>query len=260
MGQVLYEKKGAIAHIILDNPKVNAIDLDMVKSLDEIWKDFRDDNKVLVAILSGANNTFSAGFDIKMIFEKIMAGFHYEFLRASSMFGDVNGSPMTHDVWKPIICAMNGNVNGAGLWFCLAGDYRICTNETTFGLGEVMINFPVEFSSFIIRHMPRAIASELLLTANRITAERAYNIGIINKVVSKDELMSEANKVAEKICAGGPLAIQAMKKLLDYSWNMDFRSSLEFTANIIDPVVNSEDTKEAIMAFVEKRKPVWKNK
>jgi enoyl-CoA hydratase/carnithine racemase len=258
MGRVAYEKKDSIAYIVLDNPKVNAIDPDMVKALDGIWTDFRDDDKISIGILSGANNTFSAGFDIKSLLEKTLTGAPYDFLRQSALFGDVNGSSRTHDVWKPLICAMDGAVNGAGLWLSLATDYRIATPETTFGLGELMINFPVEFTGFIIRHMPRAIASELLLTGNRITAERAYSVGIINKVASREELMSEAAQIAHKICSGGPLAVRAMKKLLECSWNMDEHSLLQFTASVINPIVNSADTMEACKAFREKRKPVWR--
>jgi len=257
MGKVIYEKKDYIAYIVLDNPKVNAIDPDMVNDLDEIWKDFRDDEKIWIGILSGANNTFSAGFDIKSIFEKTMAGIRYDFLRQSALFGDRNCSPLQHDIWKPLICAMDGNVNGAGLWLCLASDYRIATKETNFGLGEVMINFPVEFTGFMIRHMPRAIANELLLTADRITAERAYTVGMINKIVPRDELMAEATKIAHKICSGGPLSVRAMKKILEYSWNMDNLGILQFTSSIINPVVNSKDTVEACKAFIEKRKPEW---
>ena len=260
MGEVNYEKKGNIAYITLNHPKVNSIDPNMVKDLDRIWIDFRKDDNLWIGIISGANNTFCAGFDIKSLLESTLAGAPFEFLHQSALFGDLNGSPMTHDVWKPLVCAMDGNVNGAGLWLCLASDYRIATEETQFGLGEVMINFPVEFSAFLVRHMPRAIVNELLLTANILDARRVYEVGMINKIVTREHLMPEAEKIAKKICAGGPLAVRAMKKLVECGWDMDYNSILQFTASVIDPIVSSSDTLEACKAFVEKRKPVWKLK
>jgi len=254
MSKVLYSKKEKVAYITLNRPKVNVVDMEMVAELEKIWKDFRDDESLWVAILNGAGNNFCAGFDILQIMELLSKG-RFEW-RTSALFGDQNCTPRL--IWKPIISAMDGIVNGTGLWLALTSDLRIATPETSFGLGEARINFPVEFSAFLIRHMPRAIVNELLFTANSISAQRALEVGVINKIVPREHLLEEAEAMAGGICRNGPLAIRAMKKIVEQSWDLDYQSGERFSANVIVPVVNSEDTVEACRAFAEKRSPVWK--
>lgn len=256
---VLYEKKGRIAYVTLNRPKVNAINFDMLDELDKIWIDFREDNNLWVAILTGAGNVFSVGFDIKEILESLKRG-EYRW-RNSATFGDKSCGPITHSIWKPIVGALDGSVNGLGLWLVLGCDIRIATMETRFGLGEVRLNFPVEFAALMTRYMPEAIVNELLLTGNTISAERAYDVGFINKVVPREQLEPEATAMAHIICEGGPIAARVMKRLVKQGWDLDYDSAVTLSESMIVPVaVNSEDTKEGCMAFLEKRKPVWKCK
>jgi enoyl-CoA hydratase/carnithine racemase len=258
MSNVLYEKKDRIAYITLNRPKVNAINFEAVVELHNIWDDFRDDDNLWVAILSGVGNNFSAGFDISEFLQLVKEhGFKW---RNSSMFGDKGCSPGTHSVWKPIVAALDGVVNGVGFWLALECDIRIATKEAAFALGEIRISSAVEFSAFITHYVPLAIANEMLLTANSLTAERAYNLGMINKIVPREQLMSEATAMANTICKGGPLAARAMKELVHRGWDMDSHSAEALSASMIPPVVNSEDFKEGTSAFAEKRKPVWKCK
>jgi len=168
--------------------------------------------------------------------------------------------PSRHNVWKPIIAVLDGHVNGAGLWLAMESDIRIASPEARFGLFEAKINFPVEFASFLTRYMPFAVVMELLITGNTLSAERAYQLGIINKIVPREKLMEEAEKYAEKICMNGPLAVRVMKQLVRRSWDMNSESALALAESLIGPVVSSEDTMEGIMAFLEKRKPKWKGK
>jgi enoyl-CoA hydratase/carnithine racemase len=106
--------------------------------------------------------------------------------------------------------------------------------------------------------MPRGIAAELLFTAHPIDAQRAYGMGLVNKVVALDELMSTATSVAEEICECGPLSVWASKELLIRTRYMDYQSALALVEHIATPVWNSEDSGEAKQAFIEKRKPQWK--
>ena len=259
MPKVIYEKKEGVAYITLNRPEVmNVMDFETVETLHNIWEDFKEDDSLRVAVMTGAGGNFCAGSDISE-----MAGslkdvvFNYT---KSHCHGPINYNPLQHKVYKPVITAVDGNVNGGALLFVLLSDIRIATREASFGLGEVMINFPVEFSGILPRFMPFGLASEMLLSARRVSAQRFYDLGIVNTIVDRDELMNEAEKAAKQVCQGGPLAISAMKRLLLDGFDMDYESIVKYEDAVVSPVVNSEDTKEAITAFVEKRKPVWKGR
>ena len=259
MSKILYEKKDKIAYIKLNRPeKMNAIDREMNQKLDWIWKDFKKDDNVWVAILSGNGGNFCAGFDINVIHEMLKKD-KYQ-LENSSIFGDIRCSPNEHYVYKPIITSIDGVVNGLGTWLALQGDIRISTEETMIGFGEARFNFPVEFSALLTRFLPLAIVSEMLFTAKTIPVQRLYELGIINKIVPRDQLLTEAEKVAADICKCSPTALRVMKELVHKGLDMNYHSAIAFSVSMIASVVNTEDTKEAILAFLEKRKPVWKCK
>lgn len=259
MAKVEYEKRGEIAFITINRPKaMNALDFEMVGLMHKIWDDFNEDRDLRVAVLTGVGDHFCAGFDIMSMLER-RSGDKFDWTQ-SAIHGDVNCNPIHHGVRKPVVAAVNGNVNGTGLWLMLSADIRIATPETSFGLGEVRLNFPVEFTALLPRFIPFALASEMLITGRNIKAQRFYDLGIINVLVEKDELMDEAKKAAKRICAGGPLAIEAMKQLIHKGYDLDYEAIMKISDEIVSPVVNSQDTKEAMEAFGEKRKPVWKGK
>jgi len=259
MAKIEYEKKGPIAYITLNRPEsMNAIDFEMIEIMDAAWNDFKADDGMRVAILSSSGKHFCAGFDIMSMAGKL--GKEQFTWNKSSMFGDRNINPVEHGVQKPIVAALNGNVNGAGLWLALTSDIRLATPETSFGLGEVRINFPVEFSALLPRYLPLGLATEMLLTARRVKAERFYELGAINALVDQDALMSEAESYARDICAGAPLAVSAMKDLVHRGYDLDYQGIMALSARVVTPVVNSQDTMEGIQAFAQKRRPEWKGK
>ena len=256
MAKVEYQKKGEIAFITLNRPEaMNAVDFEMVELMHKIWDDFNEDNNLRVAILMAAGDHFCVGFDIMSMLGRL-GGDKFDWTK-SAIHGDVNCNPIQHGVKKPVVAAVNGNVNGTGLWLMLASDIRIATPETSFGLGEVKINFPVEFTALLPRFMPFALASEMLITGRNIKAQRFYDLGIINAVVEKGDLIVAAEKSAKQICGGGPLAIEAMKQLIHKGYDLDYKAIMRLSDELVSPVVNSQDTKEALTAFGEKRKPVW---
>lgn len=107
--------------------------------------------------------------------------------------------------------------------------------------------------------MPRAVVNEILFTGKSITAQRFYDLGILNKIVDEEQLMAEASKIAEDVCQLGPNSVRAMKQLVENSDDMDFQSLMALTASIVVPVVNSEDTRKGVRSFLQKRKPAWGN-
>jgi enoyl-CoA hydratase/carnithine racemase len=253
MSEVLYEKKGHIAYITLNRPEcLNAINRAMVKKLAEIWIDLRDDRNLWVAILSGNGKSFCSGADLKE-----MERGKWKF-RQSLLFGDDPIAPSNYDVWKPIVVAVHHHVNGAGLWLALSCDIRISADNALLGTREARANIPALIAPFLSDFMPRGIAAELLFTARSIDARRAYEIGLVNKVVPEAELISTATSMAEEVCECGPQSVWASKELLVRTRYMDYQSALALTAHIATPVWNSEDSVEAKQAFIEKRKPRWK--
>ena len=121
----------------------------------------------------------------------------------------------TRGVYKPIIAAMHSHVVGYGMWIALDADIRIATEDVSFWLPEPQWGIATIPAAWLPRLMPWAIAAELLLTAERVDARRAYQVGLINKVVATDQLMAEAERVANRICELSPVAVQGMKELID---------------------------------------------
>ena len=253
MSEILYEKNDHIAFISLNRPQaLNAINRSLANQLIKAWIDFRDDKDVWVAILSGQGESFCTGADIK----EMDIG-KWEF-RQSLLFGDEPIGPSEYNVWKPIIAATHGHVNGGGLWLALQSDIRIAATNSLFGAGETRVNLPVLIAPFLSDYMPRCIAAEILLTADPMDAQRAYEIGLVNKIVPQDQLMNEATKVAQKICKRGPLSVWATKELSIRSRYKDYDAILSLIAHIAPPIWNSEDSAEGKRAFIEKKTPIWK--
>ena len=253
MSEVLYEKEKHIAYISLNRPdSLNAFTRSMTRELAKIWIDFRDDRNLWVAVLSGEGRSFCAGADVK---EAEIGKWQF---RKSLIFGDDRVGPSNYKVWKPIVAALHRHVFGMGLWLSLECDIRIAADDTMIGAPEPKLGLPTLFTPFLSQFLTPGIANELLFTANPIDAQRAYQLGLVNKVVPRDRLLSEATAMAEKICENGPLSIWAMKEIFSRSRGMDYQSVLALLKEVATPVWNSEDTVEARQAFIEKRKPQWR--
>jgi enoyl-CoA hydratase/carnithine racemase len=254
MPLVDYEKKGEIALISLNRPEhLNAIDIETTKELARIWVDFRDDDKLWVAILKGEGRSFCAGADVGEM--DLGKGWR---MAKSIIYGDERIGPNNYKVWKPIIAAVHGHVLGAGFYLALECDLRIATEDAQFGLPEPMVNIPTMFTPFLRDYLPSGQAMELLLTGDRISAHRAYEMGLVNQLVSHGQLMSSAESMAERLCQNGPLCLRAMKEVFRLSRDMDVQSALTLIEQVFVPVMNSEDATEGKRAFREKRKPQWK--
>jgi enoyl-CoA hydratase/carnithine racemase len=244
---ILYEKKGPVAYITLNRPeKLNAMNEAMHQELAHAWADFRDDNSLKVAILSGNGRCFSAGADLS-------GGAPGEY----KYTGDFPDITQTQNVYKPIISAMHSHVVGYGLWIALDTDIRIATEDTSFWLPEPQWGIATIPCAWFPKIMPWAIASELLLLADRVSAQRAYDVGMINKIVPEDQLMIEAEKVASRFCELSPVAVQGMKESMVRGSSLDYGDIDEITGSVQTRVMNSEDRREGGRAFIEKRTARW---
>ncbi len=244
-----YEKRGKIALMTINRPEaLNAFTAEMLRAMDAAFEDFNSDPQLWVAILAASGDkAFCSGMDLKEAIPLLQQGdeLGYE---------DHTKRPFS-DVFKPIIAAVNGYCIAGGLEFLQGTDLRIAAEHATFGLGEVRWGIIPTGGSHIRlpRQIPWAVAMELLLTGQPIDARRAYDIGLINRVVPAGELMDTAFEWAETICKNGPLAVRTAKEIAVRSLGLESGFVLEKAMGA--RVIESEDAKEGPRAFAEKRKP-----
>ncbi len=252
---VNYEKDGRIAVITINRPEaMNSLSVEVQTGLQEAYADFKENDDLWVAIITGAGEkAFCAGADIK------------SFRQASS--ADVPERPSTprlrpDTIWKPFIAAINGYCLGGGLELSMTCDMRIAAEHAQLGQPEVNIGFMPGGGGTqrLPRFVPRALAAEILLTGDRISAQEAYRIGLVNKVVPLDELMSTAKKMANTICERGPLGVRATKKALIRGYSMPLEDGLRLETELAAQIRTSDDFMEGARAFAEKRPPAYKAK
>ncbi len=244
---ITYERRGPVAYVTLNRPeKLNAMNATLHSELGEAWAAFRDDESLLVAILSGNGRCFSAGADLT---DTVSGPYRY-----TGEFPDIT---QTRKLYKPIIAALHSHVVGYGLWIALDADIRIATEETSFWLPEPQWGIATIPAAWFPKVMPWAIASELLLMAGRMDARRAYEVGLINRIVPAEALMEEAERIARRFCELSPAAVQGMKESMVKASSLDYRALDQITEHVQTRVMNSEDFREGIRAFREKRPGVW---
>lgn len=252
-----YKKEGKIAIFTLNRPEaLNAIDPENLEELSRALIDFKDDDEILVGIITGAGDrAFSIGADIKTMLPEM-----------KKISGQPSACPPTImrglELWKPMIAAVNGACLGGGLEIALACDLRIASENATFGLPEVMLGLIPGWGGTqrLPRVIPLAKAAELLLTGRPINAQEAYRIGLVNKVVPFPELMPTAKQMAEMLCWPAPLAVRAAKQSMIRGISLSLGEGLELEKTLNDFLVTTEDFDEGCKAFIEKRKAVFKAK
>lgn len=262
-----YEKKGRIAYITLNRPDAqNAFDPETVVEIVEAWKDFRDDNDLRCAILTGAGDTFCAGADLKRLIPLITGARQPEtdadHVIQKDPFLPQKAFLRNFKIYKPIVAAINGHAIAGGMELLYSTDIRVAAAGARFGLQEVKWSIvPLMGSTIRLpRQMPYARAMEILLTGELITAEEALSLGFVNKVVPADQVMAEAERYAEIIAKNGPLAVRAVKQSVLEGIGLPVKDGLAKELEIGIPVFLSEDAKEGPRAFKEKREPEYKNK
>jgi len=248
-----FEKEGRIAIITMNRPeKLNAINAEQGRAMNEALLRFRDDPELWVAIITGAGDrAFSAGADITGFLDR-RSGERDD--RAERVRGD--------NIWKPLIAAIHGYCLGGGLELALTCDIRIAADNSRLGLPEIKVGVIAGGGgvSRLPRFIPRAIASEMILTGKHIDAQEAYRIGLVNEVVPREQLMPTAKQWAETICEAGPLQVRAAKEGLIRGYDLTLAESDQLVRELAASLRGTEDAREGARAFVEKRKPDWKGK
>lgn len=253
-----YEKEDRIAVITLNRPmSMNAINSEFVDELDRILNEIAEDDEIGAVIITGSEKVFAAGADIKEVSSISTPVDAHSFVsRVQSVFNKIEKSE------KPFIAAVSGLALGGGCELALACDIRIAAENAMFGQPEIKIG--VIPGGGGTQRLPRLIglgrAKELLYTGDPIDAQEAYRVGLTNKVVPVESLMDEAKKMAGKFVKQPRFALRITKMVVNEGINMDLKSALAHEARCLELLFSTEDQKEGMKAFVEKRKPVFKNR
>ena len=250
---------GEILEIIFDKPKVNAICAATSRELGQVYAEFRDDPELRVAIFSCAGDgIFSAGWDLKA------AEQGEDYLSDPGVGGWWGFTTMT-DLLKPVIVAVNGHAIGASFEMLTRADFVIAAEHAEFWLPEIRRGIPPEIASYTLpRLLPRQKAMEMLMTGKHFSARELAELGLINEVVAPGQAMASARRLADELILGAPLALAAIKQVVQLSQQMSleqyYQSMYDKAWPALDQALNSEDFDEGINAFMEKRDPDWKGR
>ena len=254
---VLYEKQGNIVTITLNRPdSLNAINRQLRGELADAITQFDGEADAFVAIITGAGRAFCSGRDLKERAEDNAAGVQAR--AAQSMSPD--RPYMWPQTWKPLIAAVNGFALAGGWSIAQMCDLRIAAEDAKLGITETKWSLLPPFGTILPKMIPLSAVLELVFTAQPMTAQRAYDIGFLNKVVPREDLMEEAIGMAQTIAENAPLAVQAFKELAYRGLNMSTQDISSLTYHMYDQLLTTEDSKEGPKAFAEKRKPQWQGR
>ncbi|MCP4719591.1 MAG: crotonase [Desulfobacteraceae bacterium] len=254
MGHVTLETKERVAVITMNRPeKRNALNASVRQELYTILKQIESDKNTRAVIITGAGEAFIAGADIKA-----MKNFTVKDAAESSRHGSKIFSYM-EKMTAPVIAAVNGWALGGGLELALACDMRICSETAQFGQPEVKIGILPGYGATI--RLPRIIgvarAKEMIYFGKIITAKEAEKIGLVTLVTSPSSLMEKAMELAQKL-ARGPASLSLMKQSINAGFNLDLNGAFELSSTLYGDAYKTNDTREGISAYFEKRRPIFK--
>ena len=253
---ILYQLDGPIARITINRPeRLNAVDNQTSRELHAAFLDFKRNDALRVAILTGAGQrAFSAGADLRA---------HQEG-GEGPWAGDIpfGGITKIEPIYKPIIAAVNGYALGGGLELVLCCDLRLASPNARFGAPEVTIgSIPgAGGTQRLPRAIPAAIATEMVLTGQPIDAETALRLGLINRIVPQEDLLDAAGALAATVAKLPPLAVRAGKEVILRGLEMPLAQGLALEDHFYNRLDQTEDSIEGIRAFVEKRPPEFKGR
>jgi enoyl-CoA hydratase/carnithine racemase len=217
MPQVLYEKRDRVAYVTLNRPEAkNAIDPETHELLWQTWEDFRDDDALDVAILTGAGDAFSAGADLKTFIPPWIESATARKVRDNVATGLGGLTRGLHRIPKPVIAAVNGWALAGGLETALACDIRIASERAMFGSFEARRGYHHGDGGIVrlVNVCGAGVALEMLLTAEPIDAERALRCNLVSRVVPHEQLMEEAERVAGQILRNSQIAVRSAKETI----------------------------------------------
>ena len=258
-GSVAAAVHGPVLEVTLDRPKANAIDAATSREMSRVFAAFRDEPELRVAILTGAGDRFfSAGWDLNAAAD----GEEFEADYGEGGFGGFGELP---GLLKPVICAVNGMAVGGGFEIVLAADLVVAADHARFWLPEASLGIVPDTASVRLpRMLPPVVANEILYTGRRLDAAEALRWGLVNEVVSAEELMSEARALAARVVEAAPLSVAAAKEIGDRTAHLPLPDAFERLRSgemvAYEAMLDSEDAAEGPRAFTEGRAPRWQGR
>ncbi len=249
---------GAIATITLNRPdKRNAISYELIDDLLAALAEL-DKSAAQVVILTGAGKAFCSGMDLDNL-RALTTRSHDDNVRDSQTMARLFRS--LYDFSKPTIAAVNGAAIAGGCGLATLCDFTIASSEAKFGYTEVRIGFvPAIVSTFLIRQVGEKLARDLLLTGRIIGAEEAQRIGLANEVVAPDQLLARAREIAASLLENAPASLRATKRLMSVYAARDLDVDIAAAAEANAQIRTTDDFREGVASFLEKRKPRWSSR
>lgn len=255
---IIFEKKDKIATISINRPKaLNALNSETLKELDCVVDMIAEDEGVYAVILTGVGEkAFVAGADITEMKDMSVAEGRKFGMLGNKVFRKIDL------LEKPIIAAVNGFALGGGCELSMACDIRIASTNAKFGQPEVGLGITPGFGGTqrLARIAGMSVAKELIFTGRIIKAEEALRVGLVNKVVEPDKVMEEAVSFANTIAAQAPIAVKYCKAAINRGMQCDIETALMYESEVFGECFATEDQKEGMTAFVERREKSFKNK
>jgi enoyl-CoA hydratase len=253
-GLVKKEIEGRIATVKLSLPeKLNILSPEMIDELKETFESIAADDNLRVVILTGEGKAFAAGADIKKMstFSPLQARDFAE--KGQELLNFIE------NMEKPVIAAINGYALGGGCELAMACDIRVAARSAKIGQPEVRLGLIPGFAGTqrMLRLVGPGMAKKLIFTGEHITAEEAFRIGLVDLVVDDDKLMEEAKSIAKKILGSGKKAVALAKAVINMGRDSSFYSAIAHEREAFALLFSTDETKEGLKAFLEKRKPKW---
>ena len=252
---ILTETRGRVGLIMLNRPQVmNALSNQLMREMMDALEDFDQNNQVGAMVIAGNEKAFAAGADIKELMDRstqqVMDSDHI------AVFGRIR------TIRKPVIAAVSGWVLGGGCEIALSCDMVIASESATFGQPEINIGvIPGAGGTQRLTHaVGKALAMEIILNDRRLSAQEALQHGLVNRVVPVEDYLEDALKLAEEIASRAPVAVRAAKQMINQAYERTLTDALAEEKRVFYNLFSTEDQKEGMRAFVEKRKPEWKGK
>ena len=254
---LLFTNEEGIGILTMNRPKaLNALNSETLRELSQLLDEIANDDSVKVLIITGAEKAFVAGADITEMLHMSSAQGRTFGLLGQATFNKIENMP------KPVIAAINGFALGGGCELAMACDIRIASEKAKFGQPEVGLGIVPGFAG--TQRLPRLVgkgrAKEILFTGEMFDAQEAYRIGLVNKVVAPEELMEAAKTMARKILKNAPYAVALCKAAVNLGLDVSLDAGQEYEATLFGVTCSTEDKKEVMGAFVEKRKATFTGK
>jgi enoyl-CoA hydratase len=252
---ILVERRGRVGLVTLNRPEVrNALNNQLLHELMDTLEAFDEDDSVGALVVTGSEKAFAAGADIKEMADKSLTEMR-------------EGDPVAvfsriMAIRKPVIAAVSGWALGGGCELALSCDMIVASESARFGQPEITIGVipGAGGTQRLTRVLGKALAMEMILNNRTLSAQEALQFGLVNRVVPTERYLAEALKLAEEIAARSPLAVRAAKGMIDQAYEQALSEGLHKEREGFYNLFATEDQKEGMQAFIEKRKPVWKGK